>query len=192
MSKSAFQKPTVEEIAAYMGKKKPEWPETFCNYYAEKFWNSYEKSGWKLSAGRGGPMKSWTAAFGSNWQDLEYETDRKKLNTMKAADDARKAKAIQRESLPAAMASDIGAGAIDLLMAEYLQHPTRVHIDRLAACYEWIKKTIRVRLNKEQVDVVKEMALTDQVKAKATVVGWIFEMMASDSQTFSQLLANGV
>lgn len=185
---AAFERPTVEQVKAFMIEKMGDWPEEFAQFYAEKFWNSYEKSGWRLSAGRGGLMKSWTAAFSSNWKHLEYESDRKKLQAMQARENARKARLIHRESLLPATASEIGTDLVDGLMKDYLAHPTQVVASRLAGCYDWIKANLRVKLSKEQTEIVIGIAANDKEKAKATVVQWVFEMMAGKGQTFKQLV----
>jgi len=187
-TKKTFEKPTIDQLKAHMMEKMKDWPEAFCEYYAEKFWNSYEKTGWRLSAGKGGPMKSWTAAFASNWKDLSYEIDRKKLAEAQAQEKARQARLIQREAKLPATAVEIGAELVDGLMSEYMAHPTLVTKDRLAACYEWIKKNLRVKLSKEQTQIVIGIAKDDEAKAKATVVEWVFEMLSCQGKTFKRLI----
>jgi hypothetical protein len=186
--KPPFVEPSIEEVQAFMKKVMADWPEAFCAYYAEKFWMSYEKSGWRLSAGKGGKMKSWTAAFHSNWKHLDYEQDRKKLDVLKAQEAARQAKLIKRDGLPALTANEIGAEAVDGLMKEYLAHPTHVAKERLAACYEWLKVNLKPRLSKDQTAIVIAMSEHDPAKARATVVGWVFEAVGNKGQSFKQLM----
>ncbi len=64
--------PTIEEVSDYI-MQKMQWVEPFCDYYADKFWNHYQASGWKLS--NGNTMKDWKAAFNSQWQRLKYKED---------------------------------------------------------------------------------------------------------------------
>ena len=187
-TKKAFQKPNIEEIEAFMQERKPEWPAAFCRFYAEKFWNSYEKSGWKLSAGRGGPVKSWKACFSSNWQDLTYQTDRDTLNRM-VAEDVAQAKLKPVEGVPGQPVV-ISPETLDALLESYTSHPTRVMPFMLAGCYDWIKAKIKVSLSREQRDIVTGIAEKDIEKAKATVVGWVFESLAKEGKTFKQLMAN--
>lgn len=181
----AFEKPTVEEIESFIKEKKPKWPSDFVRFYAEKFWNTYEKSGWRLSAGRGGPVKSWKACFSSNWQDIPYTCDLDKLKAMEAAESARNLKlAKEGREEP----KEMNAGLAELVMVDYIRSPTRTAPARLAACYDWIKDNLKVKLTREQRDIVLRIAEEDKEKAKATVVGWVFERMANNCQTFSSLL----
>lgn len=183
--RAAFAIPSIEDIQALMKEKKTDWPETFCEFYATKFWHHYNKQDWHLSAGKGGKMKVWQSAFYAQWQDLTHESDRKKLQTLQASETARQAKEIGKGQV---LVGDIGAEAVDGLLKEYLCHPTHISNDRLAACYGWIKDNMKPKLSREQTGIVKEMANTDMVKAKATVVGWVFEAVSNKGQTFKQLL----
>lgn len=191
-TKKAFQKPKIEEVEAFMQERKPEWPAAFCRFYAEKFWNSYEKSGWRLSAGRGGPVKSWKACFSSNWQDLTYQSDRDKLAEYIALDiQEAKAGAIRSgNNKNPVHPKDVNPEVLDTLLVAYTAHPTKVHQSQLAACYDWIKEKIKVKLSREQRDIVMGIAEIDQEKAKATVVKWVFEQVANGGKTFKQLFAN--
>lgn len=187
MKPKAFQKPTIEEVEAFMQERKPEWPAAFCRFYAEKFWNSYEKSGWRLSAGRGGPVKSWKACFSSNWQDVSFQSDRETLNRMVTEDIAR------TKAQPANGADrlvEVTPDTMDALLERYMTSPTRVLPSMLAGCYDWIKSKMKVKLSREQRDIVMGLAEKDVEKAKATVVGWVFENLARDGKTFKQLVAN--
>jgi hypothetical protein len=186
MKSKAFQKPTIEEVEAFMNERKPEWPAAFSRFYAEKFWNSYEKSGWRLSAGRGGPVKSWKACFSSNWQDVSFASDRETLNRMVNEE------IVRAKMSPASGGErliEITPDALDTLMERYTASPTRVSQSLLAGSYDWIKSKIKVRLSREQRDIVLGLADKDVEKAKATVVGWVFESLAKEGKTFKQLIA---
>jgi len=76
-----FQPPSILDIVEFVSGKNLGWPQSFVEYISEKFWNHYEAQGWVLS--NRVPMKSWTAAFNSNWKGLPFEDDRKKLAEMK-------------------------------------------------------------------------------------------------------------
>lgn len=65
-----FEKPTVEEIAAYCKEKN-------YNINAQQFFNYYESNGWKI--GRNS-MKSWQAAV-QNW-NIRDKTNNKAAGTM--------------------------------------------------------------------------------------------------------------
>lgn len=68
----SFKIPLQTEVAAYMKQKKG-WPEKFCEYYSERFWNFYQSNGWKVSGKAA--MKDWKACFNSQWQTLKYKED---------------------------------------------------------------------------------------------------------------------
>lgn len=59
-STKRFQKPTLEEIRAYLNEKG-------YTFSAEAFYNFYESNGWKVGKN---PMKSWKAAC-TTWQERE-------------------------------------------------------------------------------------------------------------------------
>lgn len=63
---SAFVKPTVQQVQAYMAEKG-------YSFDVEEFCNHYEANGWKVGKV---PMKSWKAAV-SNWNKREKQFNRK-------------------------------------------------------------------------------------------------------------------
>lgn len=67
-----FTIPLQTEVQAYIKEKKG-WPDSFCKHYAEKFWNHYQASGWKLS--NGNPIKDWKACFNAQWQQIKFKED---------------------------------------------------------------------------------------------------------------------
>jgi hypothetical protein len=126
MAKSSqpFIIPTEEEVAEYMKKyskeKELNWPEDFCKYYAEKFWNAYNSSGWRLSAGKGGLIKSWESCFKNNWKTLKYIED---ITMLKACQP--KPKIIDHDTLE----------YLDEILSEYRSNKESMTPERLASCY---------------------------------------------------------
>jgi hypothetical protein len=76
--RAAFQIPTMQEVIKFMDKTMKDWPTLFCEFYANKFWNSYQSKGWEIS--RGVRMKDWKAAFFAQWKDVKYKEDREMLD----------------------------------------------------------------------------------------------------------------
>jgi hypothetical protein len=70
-----FVIPSVQEVLDFIIYKQPSWPGSFSEWYAEKFWNHYQSSGWRLSSNV--LMKDWKAAFCSNWKELKWEAKEK-------------------------------------------------------------------------------------------------------------------
>jgi len=70
-----FVIPSVQEVLDFIIYKQPSWPGSFSQWYAEKFWNHYQSSGWRLSSNV--LMKDWKAAFCSNWKELKWEAKEK-------------------------------------------------------------------------------------------------------------------
>lgn len=57
------------------------WDISFCNHYADKFWNYYNAQGWKLS--NGNTMKDWQSAFNAQWKIPKDKTDLELLEKSK-------------------------------------------------------------------------------------------------------------
>src|SRR5213592_134315 len=74
-----FTIPLQTEVSKYIREKKG-WPQSFCDHYADKFWNHYQASGWKLSSGNS--VKDWKACFNAKWQQLKFKEDIELLNRL--------------------------------------------------------------------------------------------------------------
>jgi hypothetical protein len=165
----AFVVPSIEEISAFMKLKKKKWPKAFCDWYAEKFFHGYSASGWKLSAGRGGKMKSWTSAFLNNWQMLKYPEDLAMLKALTP-----KPKPVDQDTLD----------FMNERLSEY-----RRGLDcgemAMAACYDWCKEQgFFKKLSEESRAKGIEISRTDLTKAKAFMVGVLFDSMVNQLITF--------
>lgn len=170
MAKNPFIIPTIEEISAFMKLKKKEWPKAFCNWYAEKFFHNYTSSGWKLSAGRGGQMKSWQSAFQNNWKMLKYPEDLAMLKTLTP-----KPKPVDYDTLD----------YMNEMLAEYRSGVDCGEI-RMASCYDWCKEQgFFKKMSDENRSKGIEISKTDLTKAKAFMVNLLFESMVKQLITFN-------
>jgi hypothetical protein len=162
--------PTVDQVIEYMGKKKPNWPKAFIEWYSNKFWNSYEKSGWKLSAGRGGLVKNWQACFNSNWQTLKYKEDLDMLALLTP-----KPKEIDSDTIE----------FLNEVLGEYRQNPDHMEEIRLASCYDWMKEYKLIKLKPEQRELAINASKVDLLKGKALAVKFVFDHLVTNLLTFN-------
>lgn len=174
--KKKFEVPTIAEVQAYILKKKPAWGKAFSDWYGEKFWNSYEKSGWRLSAGRGGPVKNWEACFNSNWQTLKYPEDLAILEKLMP-----RAKPIDQDTL------DYLNEALSLYRSDSTsgKESTSISEERLAACYDWMKENNLLRLTADQREEAIRASKIDLKKGKATAVRFAFDRMVKNLLDFN-------
>lgn len=178
--KPTFKIPTVEQVAAYMKEKKPDWPGKFIEYYAAKFWDHYQSVGWRIS-GRS-MMKDFQAAFRAQWQHPKYDEDIKMLN------------ALRSENKPQTTHETIGGKMdktvqwLDEALNTYVKHPTEVPAERLAACYDWMKERGLIKLTPEQKQIAKDAGKDNIVKGKAVATQFVFNAMANRLKTFAQIL----
>ncbi len=169
-TKTEFIIPIIEEISSFMKEKKPGWPKAFCDFYASKFFNSYEASGWKLSAGKGGPVKNWRACFLNNWQMLKYQEDREMLLALTP-----KPKPIDHDTLE----------YLNEALDGYRKDAGSMTEIRLAACYDWMKENKLLQLNKKQREQAIEDSRIDLMKGKATAVRFVFDHLVKNLLTFN-------
>lgn len=169
-SVSKFVIPTIEEVSAFM-LEKMKWPEKFCNFYAEKFWHNYNSSGWRLSAGRGGPMKNWQSAVSNNWKMIKYDEDRAMLERFTP-----KPKAVDPHTLE----------WVSAILDEYRKDPLSVPIVRLSALYDWLKEQgFTKMLTPEQKELAMAEYKIDVIKGKATAVAFFLDHMVSNLISFN-------
>lgn len=168
--KKSFVVPSIEEVQYFVLTKKPEWGKLFCDWYGDKFWNSYEKSGWKLSAGRGGPVKNWQACFNSNWQTLKYSEDIAMLKHLTP-----KPKVVDQDTL----------NFINDVLDEYRRSPETMTDERLGSCYDWLKeqKLLKLTFAQRQEAILKSKE--DLLLGKALAVTFTFDHMVNNLITFS-------
>lgn len=172
-----FKIPLQSEIAAYI-QNKMNWPLAFCSYYADRFWNHYAASGWKLS--NGNQIKSWQACFNSNWQTLKFHEDIKMFQQYSPA------KIVPMH--PPKPTTDIER--MDALLLKYSKNPSGYSIESVKRwpahsiedCYRVIKENRLWDPSLTKQDIERMQA--DQVLLKATVIirtlnyyglkGWMF------------------
>jgi hypothetical protein len=167
-SKSTFVIPTIEEVSDYM-KEKKSWPKGFCDWYAAKFWHSYNSCGWRLSAGRGGPVKNWNSCFLNNWQTLKYKEDLDMLLSLTP-----KPKSIDEDTL----------NYLNDALEEYRKDPKMEKI-RLAACYDWLKEHRLIKLSFAQRQEAIEESRKDLMSGKALAVTFVFDHIVNNLLTFN-------
>lgn len=161
-----FKIPLQSEIQKYI-KEKTDYPDEFCKYYAEKFWNHYNSSGWKLS--NGNTMKDWRSAFNSNWQKPRYDIDIKFLNECR------------KKTSPMSM--------VDYLDKILIAYSRELKPDRESALkiYEWLKENGLAKLSKEEIEWIKNNCGNDLIASKLWSVKFIFDKMVTNNLTFGQI-----
>lgn len=164
--KQGFSVPTVEEVKEYM-KIRKEWPEKFLVYYAEKFWNTYEASGWRLS--NGNKMKSWTAAFNAQWQDIRYQQDRDFLIECKKTN----LSVVKTE-----------ANFLNQLLNQYRKKFDSVDRSHLVTAYDYLKEQKLLKLTQEEKELIIKTYGNDVEKGKAACVITLFNNMINDGKHF--------
>lgn len=170
-----FSIPLQTAVAAYIKDKKG-WPDEFCTYYAERFWNNYNASGWKLS--NGNAMKSWQSCFTSQWQTLKYKEDIEFLNVCLA----------KKEPIKAGVNDgNINIQYANSVFEDYKKHPTDVPRERLTFLYDWLKENKLIKLSKEQIDIVRKNYSSDILRGKAVSVELFFNNLANSGLNLLQI-----
>lgn len=161
-----FKIPLRTEVAKYI-KEKMNWPDEFCSYYADKFWDHYNSQGWKLA--NGNAMKDWKSAFNTNWQKPRFEVDIKFLEQCK-----KKANPLQM---------------VDFLDKILIAYSRDLKPDRESALkiYDWLKENGLAKLSKEEIDWIKQKCGTDLTASKLWSVKFIFDKMIKSNLTFGQI-----
>lgn len=190
MGNTAFDIPSVEQVQAYMQEKKPDWPPAFCEYYAKKFWHSYNAKGWQIANNK--RMKSWESAFHSQWQDVKYEDDVKVLHAAKhlgALEKQQKKQIATFGSAVSEIPEDRTIEYLDTLLSQYMRHPTSLTALRLSSCYDFLKTNKLIRISKAQKESALLASERDGLEAgKAVIVKIVFDSMAMNMATFTELL----
>lgn len=162
---SRFTIPLRSTIQAYM-REKMQWPDSFCEYYAEKFWNHYQSQGWVLS--NGNPMKDWKAAFNTNWQNPKFKEDQEMLSKAIAAE--------RKEVDP-----------LKYLNECLVKHRSRQYKPSREECigvYDYLKAKGLMKLPKVMVDKVVEEAGNSREKGKMLAVKYLFDKMVMEGKLF--------
>jgi hypothetical protein len=175
----AFKIPLQSEVQGYI-KEKKNWPEKFCKFYAERFWNFYQSNGWKVSGKAA--MKDWKAAFNGQWQTLKFKEDIDMLNACMRS---------EKETVGTAPGpnTDRTLAYMDEVMAYYQKNHFEVEDVRLASCYDTLKEYGLMRLSKEESQLVKTTYGSDVVKGKASCVRILFDKLTNQGINLTQLNA---
>lgn len=167
---SKFKIPLQSEVAKFIEEKKG-WPKEFCHYYAERFWNFYNSNGWKVSGKAA--MKSWESAFNANWQNLKYDEDIKKLAEITA----------RTKGIPANIPKANPLGRLDFFMNEY-KRGVEIPTETLCKMHDWLSERGMVRIEPDQEEIVKDICSTEETRAKAMRVKFLFMNMLGKAKTF--------
>lgn len=168
MMKKIFSIPLQSEIEAYIREKKG-WPQKFCEYYAHRFWNNYQASGWKLS--NGNAMKDWRAAFNSQWQNLRYKEDIDFFNKCMA-----KEPSLPQGTREIAYLNDV--------LNDYRTRWDKIPESQYAFIYDYLKERRMVKMTQEEKENAKAFCNGDIVKGKALAVKMIFDRMITNNESF--------
>lgn len=162
-----FKIPLQSEVSTYMRTKRG-WPEKFCDYYAERFWNHYTASGWKLS--NGNAIKDWKACFNAQWQTLKFKEDIDFLNSV-AGTTTFKAP-VQKQT------NDFEK--IDELLGKYLSSPTSVSFEEFGVWYD-LMKTHRLlrKFSQEEIIALQTIYGNDNKKCRCAAVQKTFDAYAN-------------
>lgn len=164
-----FKIPLESEVEKYMKEKKG-WPDEFCKYYAEKFYNFYMSNGWKVSGKS--PMRDWKAAFNSNWQTLKFKEDVDFLNKHKPMKNG------------AEKSGDPNINYLNELLFTYRKHYDSIPKERLASCYDTMKKLKRLILTDEEKEHIKTKFENKPIEGKAVCVAITFSKMINQGIIF--------
>lgn len=166
--KNNFSIPLQSEVELYIKEKKG-WPDAFCKYYAERFWNNYQAAGWKLS--NGNTMKDWKAAFNSQWQTLKFKEDIDFLNKCLAKD-------------PMVPAATKEIAYLNDCLSDYKAKWDRVAESQLSFIYDYMKERRMIKMTQEEKEQAKEFCNGDIMKGKALAIKLIFNRMITNGSRF--------
>lgn len=170
--RAGFEIPTVEEVRDYMRERKKEWPEKFVEYYAEKFWCHYQSNGWKVSGKAA--MKDWRAAIVSQWQKPKFKEDIDFLN------DCLKSKTV----LHAKISGNDKTQWLNDLLAMYGKNFESVNDVEFIRAYDYMKANKLIKLEKDEIELLKVSYGNNIEKGKAACVKMIFSKMINYGKTF--------
>lgn len=172
----AFKIPLQTEVAAYMREKKG-WPDEFCTHYAERFWNHYQASGWKLSSGN--LIKDWKACFNSQWQIVKYKEDIELLNRCLSKQEKIAVRTMDKTNT---------AGYLDSILLDYKKNYDSLPDERYIAIYDYLKEKRAIKLTKAEIDDILQIAGNDPVKGKKFCVRTFFDKLINNNISFKTIL----
>lgn len=162
---SRFTIPLRSSVENYI-REKMKWPESFCQYYAEKFWNHYQSQGWVLA--NGNPMKDWKAAFNVNWQNPKFKEDQEALSKAIAAD---KKQVTPEERL-------------NQILEEYRVGRYKPNRTEVVAIYDYLKVKGLMKLPKPIIEKIVEDAGNDKEWGKMLAVKEILKKYITNGEKF--------
>jgi hypothetical protein len=154
-----FKIPLQTEIAAFLGTKKPEWPEKFCLWYADKIWLFYDQKGWMVGKNK---MQNWKSAVSLHFLTLS-DSNQAELNKYKVI------------KIRPEIVSNSTIEGIELLYQQYVAHPTHIMEGILAGAYDTMKEQGLIKLTPEQKKICISLGPT---KGRAQAVRYTFENRA--------------
>lgn len=168
-----MQPPTEEEVRLYIKQKKG-WPDEFVNHMAEKFWNFYESKGWLVGRVK---MKSWQAAFNSQWQQLRKE-DIEYLN-----------KCQSKKPEIKEMKTDTEIEKLDQLLAQYKAKFESVPFSEFGKWYDFMgKNKLLTQLSPQDIEIIKKCYPDDNYKCRCAHVQQTFSGFAGNGMTFQEII----
>lgn len=156
---SNFSVPLQSEISSFLKSKRPEFPNEFCDWYADKIWLFYDQKGWMIGKNK---MQKWKSAVSLHFLDLN-DQNQAELNKYKV--------------IPLKHNRAVLTG-IEEIYEKYITHPTQVENGVLAALYDEMKEKGLITVNslsKEQWGICKKLSPPNN---RAQAVKYAFENRA--------------
>lgn len=191
-----FVKPSKDEVINFIDLTMRDWPRSFCEIIGEKFFESYQSVGWRLSKNL--PMKDWHAAFNGRWKNNLNYSDKKLLeehlrmpvNQMKAAQDRRASAGMFAEQFEPTVGSakpiDYYIDYFDVLCGKYFAGDIKNPERELAGHYDRLKAMGVMRLPKPDIDrIIVDMG-NDRDRGKGMSVIQLFKNLQAKNLTLKQ------
>lgn len=160
--------PLQTTVQAYM-REKMGWPDEFCKYYADRFWNHYQAQGWKLS--NNVPMKDWRACFNSQWQRIKDDRDRELLSQIQAKI------ATERQKMDPVT-------YLNQCLEQHARRQYKPKTPEVLNIYEWLKANGRIRLTHEEVEYILREKGNRRDQCRMLAVRVLFDRMIREGKTF--------
>lgn len=171
----AFKIPDLFEVEEFIRYRQSSWPEDFVTYYAEKFWSFYQARGWRLSSNVA--MKDWQAAFNSQWKNLKYDEDIKKL------EECRKKPIPAKNNL---VNSDRTVEYLDDLLSQFKSGSYRW--EDLATPYKYLFESSLMRFTPEEREKLVADAGNNKEYGRYLAVKMFFGKLLAQNLTFSEYI----
>lgn len=166
-----FAPPLQTEVSKYI-KEKKNWPDSFIQYYTDRFWSFYQSNGWKVSGKA--PMKDWKAAFCSQWQTLKFKEDIDFYNKC------------MNEKKP--VSQDKNIQYLNDVLLDYKVNYDKFPLERYEAIYDYLKEKRAIKLTKQEITDILEIAHGDVKKGKMFCIRTFFDKMINQNLNFSNIM----